>query len=599
MRSARITAVAAWVLALWTGPTVAAAPVPRAPADTVYRHGFIYTMNDRRPHEQALAVRAGRIVYVGRNAGAQSYIGTHTVVHELHGRMLMPGLIDGHMHPLAGGRSLVKCNLNYERLDVSGLQARVRACLAATRDREPDGWLEVANWFQEAMVGGTSTSKAVLDSLDTQRPILVFSSFGHTALVNSRALALAGITAETPDPVGGVIEHDSAGAPTGILQDAAFERVFDVVPKPTPEQDIAAAEAALDALRRQGVTTALDAAADEQTITAFAGAKRAGKLTARLHFAVHILPGAADSPETAIARARALANRFDAGALSPEPGLTVRNIKLFLDGVISAPALTGSMIEPYFENHGLPGHPHWVPGANRGPAVYFNPQQLAALLRVAAAADLEPHLHADGDRAVRAALDAIESLREQYPENKIRAAIAHDEIVDPADYARYRRVGAIPVLSFQWEKAAPDTVEGERDQMGPMRYRIVEPAGLLARAGAHIAFGSDWPVDPLDEWLALQIGVTRTNVPEAGEKYRWRLGEDPGLTRDQVLRAATLGAARELHQERETGSLVPGKLADFIIIDRNVLKVPAEQIAGTRVLETVVGGRTVYEAPQP
>ncbi len=581
----------------WTGG--AATAVPQPSADAVYRHGFVYTVDPQRPQAQAMAVRDGRIVYVGSDAGAQSYIGVHTAVHDLNGRMLMPGLIDGHMHPLAGGRSLAKCNLNYERLDAAGLQARVRACLAATRDREPDGWLEVANWFQEAMVGSTVTDKALLDALATQRPILVFSSFGHTALVNSRALALAGITTSTPNPVGGVIERDRAGAPSGILQDAAFEPVFAAIPNPTPEEDIAAAESALDALRRQGITTVLDAAAAEQTIAAFAGAKRAGKLTARIHFAVHILPTEAANPEAAVARARALAKRFDEGAVGPEPGLTVRNVKLFMDGVIAAPALTGAMIEPYFEDHGTSGHPHWVPGASRGPEVYFNPQQLATLLRTAAAADLEPHLHADGDRAVRAALDAIEAMRKQYPENKIRAAIAHDEIVDPADYARFRQVGAIPVLSFQWEKPAPDTVEGERDPLGPVRYRVVEPAGLLARSGASIAFGSDWPVDPLNEWLALQIGVTRTNVPEAGEQYRWRLGEDPGLTRREVLRAATLGAAHELHQERETGSLEPGKLADFIIIDRNVIKVPVEQIAGTRVLATIVGGRTVYEAVQP
>jgi predicted amidohydrolase YtcJ len=155
------------------------------------------------------------------------------------------------------------------------------------------------------------------------------------------------------------------------------------------------------------------------------------------------------------------------------------------------------------------------------------------------------------------------------------------------------------VLSFQWEKPAPDTVDGERDLLGSARYKYVEPAGFLSRAGARIAFGSDWPVDPLDEWFALKVGVTRTNSPDAGPQYRGRLSEDPGLARREVLRAITLNAAYELHQNDATGSLEVGKLADFIVLDRNFFKVPAEDIANIRVLQTVVGGRVVYDAGAP
>jgi len=580
-------------LLLWVAMTHAAG---RVPADAVYRNGYVYTADSRDSVRQAIAVRAGRLVYVGSNSGVAAFVGSHTEVHDLGGRMLMPGLTDGHMHPLAGGSALTKCNLNYERLDVATLQARIQACLDKSRDREPDGWLEVSNWFQEAMIGGTTTSHATLDALDTRRPIMVYSSFGHTVLVNSRALALANITAATPDPKGGVIERDAQGQPTGVLQDAAFEQVFAAIPKATPEQNAAAAIAALDALRRQGVTTVLDAAADETTISAFAAARQAGKLTARVHFAVLIRPPEVKDPAAAIARARDLAHRFDSGPVRPEADLTVRNIKLFLDGVIAAPAMTGAMLEPYFENRGSADRPHWVPGANRGPDVYFAAPQLAQLVTMAADAGFEPHMHADGDRAVRAGLDAIAALRRTHPADLIRAAIAHDEIVDPADFARYRAVGAIPVLSFQWEKPAPDTVEGARDYLGPARYRYVEPAGFLARQGARIAFGSDWPVDPLNEWFALKVGVTRTNAPAAGPQYAGRLSEDQGLTRRQVLRAATINAAYELHQDDQTGSLEVGKLADFIVLDRNVFEIPAEDIANVRVLRTVVGGQVVYDA---
>jgi len=155
----------------------------------------------------------------------------------------------------------------------------------------------------------------------------------------------------------------------------------------------------------------------------------------------------------------------------------------------------------------------------------------------------------------------------------------------------------IPVLSFQWEKQASDTVDNARDYMGPARYKYMEPAAFLADAGARIAYGSDWPVDPLDEWFALKVGVTRTNSPASGPKYAGRrLSEDAGLSPAQVLRAITMNSSYELHQDQATGSLEVGKFADLIVLDRNVLKIPAEEIAEVRVLQTVVGGKVVYQA---
>jgi len=203
-------------------------------------------------------------------------------------------------------------------------------------------------------------------------------------------------------------------------------------------------------------------------------------------------------------------------------------------------------------------------------------------------------MHADGDGAVHAGLDGIEALRNALPSADIRPAIAHDEIVDPVDFGRYKKLDTIPVLSFQWEKPAGDTL-GLRNYFGPARMKILEPAGLLAAAGARIAFGSDWPVDKLDEWFALKVSVTRTNSPDAPAEYRGRLGDDPGLSPAAALRAITINVAYELHQNDATGSIEVGKFADLIVLDRNPLKIPAEDIANTRVLETVVGGNVIYQ----
>jgi predicted amidohydrolase YtcJ len=501
------------------------------------------------------------------------------------------------MHPLDGGATLLKCNLNYERLTVAQLQARIQACLDATHGAEPDHWLEAVNWFREAMTpNGVATSRATLDALKTHRPIFVMSSFGHSALVNTRALELAKITAASKDPRGGHIDRDAAGVPSGILVDAAFDKVTAVIPKPTPEEDIKAAAAALEAMRTQGITSFLDAMATPPTLSAFAAVEHRQGLTARAHFAVLITPEEGRHPQRAVTAARALATQYDEGEARPLPGITVRNIKLFMDGVITAPASTGAMLRPYFRNTGTPEAPHWTAGTNRGPQVYFPPPILQAILIAAARSGLEPHMHADGDRAVRAALDGVAALRKAVPGSAIRAAIAHDEIVDPADFKRYAQLGAIPVLSFQWEKPAPDTIDGAQEYLGPERFRYIEPAGYLAAAGARIAYGSDWPVDALNEWFALKVGITRENDPAAGPKYAGRLGSDPGLTLPAALHAITTGAAYELHAEREVGSIEVGKLADFIVLDRNLFNIPPTEIAHVQVLLTVVGGRAVHAA---
>ena len=581
------------LLALLATGASAAEPLP---ADAVYQHGYVYTVDAQDSVQQALAVRQGAIVYVGGDARVKPFIGKNTHITDLHGRMLMPGLVDGHMHPLDGGAVLLNCNLNYERLTVAQMQAKIQSCLDQSKDKEPAGWLLVGNWFQEAMLpAGAVTTRLTLDALHTQRPILVTSSFGHTALVNSRALALAHITAKTPDPLGGKVRRDASGNPSGILEDAAMEAVESAVPQPTPAEDIKAAEAALDAMRAQGITTFLDAAATPRTLAAFAGAEKDGHLTARAHFAVLIRPPEGTDPVKAVAFLESMAQRYDQGDLIPEPRITVRNFKMFLDGVITAPAQTGAMLAPYFINRGTPASPKWGPGSNRGPDVYFPAPVLSALVLAAAKAGFEPHMHADGDRAVHEGLDAIQVLRKQFSGRDIRAAIAHDEIVDPTDFPRYAHLDAIPVLSMQWEKPAPDTIDNARDYLGPARFKYMEPAGVLAAAGARIAYGSDWPVDPLNEWFALKVGVTRANSPDAGPQYAGRLSEDPGLTRKEVLRAITVNSSYELHQDTKTGTLESGKLADFIVLDRNFFQISPAQIADIKVLMTVVGGRVVYE----
>ncbi|MGC4072264.1 MAG: amidohydrolase [Nibricoccus sp.] len=591
MNSLRIGRFAALVL---SAAAVSGAEENPVSAERAYVNGQVFTSDRAGTVTQAIAIRGGRIVYVGSDDGVKAYIGPETTKVDLKGRTLLPGLIDAHMHPLGAGSQLLKCSLNYESLTVVEFQKRVQTCVDQAPPGGPDDWLEIVGWFQESMrPSGVKTSRATLDALKTTRPILVRSTFGHTVLANTRALALAKMTKATPDPIGGKIWRDASGEPTGLLEDSAFTVFDSLVPKPTVEQDVQAASAALKAMNQQGVTSFLDAWARPDAMTAFSILRKTGRLTARAHFAPPIEPEENKEISAAVDRIVSFRKSFDEGPIGTEPGITIRNCKLFLDGVISAPAFTGAMLEPYRRNAGTAQHPRWVAGTSRGPDVYFSPRDLSKILIELGRAGIDPHLHADGDGAVRAALDAIESLRKTLPDSDIRPAIAHDEIVALEDFPRFKALDVTAVLSFQWGKPAGDTL-GVTDYFGPQRMKLLEPYGRLAQAGARISYGSDWPVDALDEWFALKVGVTRTNSPDVPDEYRGRLGDDPGLSRDQVLRAITINAAYQLHQDDQIGSLEVGKLADLIVLDRNFTKIPAEEIARIKVVETVVGGKVVY-----
>ncbi len=566
------------------------------PADTVLVHGYVYTVDARDSVAQAVAVRDGVIVYVGDDAGAKAFTGRRTHVVDLGGRMLMPGLIDGHMHPQSGGLRMLDCNLNYESLTIPEFQARIQACVDADTTAGPDDWLKVINWFEPGMTpDGIVLTHEALDGVRTTRPIMVHSTYGHSDLTNARGLQLAGITRDTPDPKDGVIVRDADGNPTGLLEDAAKDAVETLVPAPSRAKNLEATQKALDAMRRQGITTFLDAYTDIDTLTAYTTVSKAGELTARGHFAVLIDSVADYDADTAIAEVLREKAEFEQKPDGAKPTLRIHTAKLFLDGVINAPSFTGVMVQPYFENRGTKDAPDWRPGTSTGPQPYFTLAQLSDTLSKLAAAGIDPHMHADGDGAVREALDAITVMRKAHPEADVRPAVAHDEIVDPDDYDRYAALNALPVLSFQWEKPAVD-VAPMKDYFGPERYALIEPAGLLDLHGARIVYGSDWPVDPLNEWEALRTAVTRTATGDDAAKYPGRLGVDPGMPLKTALRAITINAAYSLHQDRTTGSIEVGKWADLIVLDRNLFAIDPQAIAGTKVLMTMVGGKVVYEA---
>jgi predicted amidohydrolase YtcJ len=569
------------------------------PADTVMRNGYVYTVDGQNSVQQAIAISGGKIVYVGSDAGVDGYIGKQTQLIDLAGRMLMPGFVDAHMHPGDGGRAMTLCDLKYQTMTRAQLQANIQACLDADKDKGPDVWLEVGSWDRMGMTGlDGDADKSTLDALKTQRPIQVRSTDFHTVLTNSRGLELAGINKSTADPEDGKYRRDSAGNPNGICEDGAAESLAAVVPPATDAEKLNQVRAALDAMRQQGITSFMDALSGPENGKAFTSLQKSGELTARALLAIKLDPAAAAAdPVKTIAEAKTLASTYDQGEVNVAPGVNMRHVKLFMDGIINAPADTGAMLTPYLHNSGTDQAPKWTPGKNLG-ELYFPPQVLNPLLLQAVKAGFDPHLHATGERAVRDALDSVAYVRQQLPSNHFRPAIAHAESVDPADYSRFKALDVTATMSFQWAQQAPSTVDGTSDHLGAARFARMEPSGSIAHAGGRVAFGSDWPVDPLDEFLALKVGVTRsgdpTNPHSYGPKYAGRLNADPALSRAEALRSITLSSAEQLKLDAVLGSVEVGKFADLIVLDKNFMQVPEEELGRNDVLLTLVGGKVVW-----
>jgi predicted amidohydrolase YtcJ len=556
-------------------------------ADLVLTGGPVYTVDRGRSVAQAVAIVGDRIAFVGSVDDVAGLIGPTTEVIQLEGRMVMPGIHDGHIHPLGGGQTLTACSLGYEPLTLDQMRDVIAACLAEEGDLEPDTWLEVGEWDYVAIKPpGTVPSKADLDVLDTARPIIVYALDGHVALANSRALTIAGVSSETPDPPDGEVVRDAAGEPTGLLLDGAIGLVTGSIPDPTLEQNAASLRAGLREMNRQGITSFLDASVGGSTLAAHGFLRDAGELTARSTTALFVSPEELADPAATLDRISSLRERYH-GA-----GLSVSAVKLFFDGVMEHPTQTAALLRPYRVNTGTRAHPHWEPGDDRGPT-YF-PRDLGVPgVTALDAAGWQVHVHAIGDRAVRSALDCFEAAKATNGTAGRRHTIAHLELVDPSDFGRFRALGVVPVMQMQWAELDSYTVDFVKPYLGARRWRWLYPTGSLTRAGAPIAGGSDWPVDPLLPLRQIEMAANR----EGDEVYPFYPGplqarERIGL--DRSIAMHTLGSARQLHQDHDTGSIEAGKLADLIVLDRDIRSVPLRKVSRTRVLLTAVGGQVVH-----
>lgn len=492
---------ASWLLPLSLAFTLALGQNASNIADTVFRNGKIYTLDAASSQAQALAVNDGVIVFTGSDDGVQSFIGSNTTVIDLDGRMAMPGLIDAHMHTGAAGEALVKCNLNYETLAIEQVLVHLQKCI----DHEPEKnneskWLDVVNFDLSGLATLSSLpSKADLDKLNTTRPVILTTTDHHTYFVNSIALEVSGINASTPNPAGGRIDRlPGSNEPSGLLQDQASTLLAG--PNPLAEAErIDGVNAALRELRQAGVTTFQEAVATPIQHNLFQQVQRSGNLSARPYFDYQVTPPATvDAVDTTIQDAIKVTTTFnEEGQVGPKPVQKWQATKLFMDGIIQAPAKTGAVLSPCLEQVG--NSSEWVVPPNATTVEpYIQLEPLAALLGQLASNSIDVQLHADGDGAVRRVLDAVEQFRENFPNlTDYKIAIAHAELSSPDDWPRFAELGVDAILSFQWAQPSSTWEPLTFNAMGPDRMQYLEAFVDIAAGGRPVIYGNDWPVRSL------------------------------------------------------------------------------------------------------
>ncbi|KAF4946106.1 hypothetical protein FSARC_14276 [Fusarium sarcochroum] len=576
------------------------------PADVVFHNGNIYTMCPSNSMVTALAVREGKIAYAGNKKSADQYIGKSTKVIDLKGRMAMPGLVDSHMHVMSGGLFLLKCDLSYQTLPIEDVLEHIQGCLDNETGKTDDDWLEVVNMDYAGLTEKSgSVGKAQLDKLKTKRPIIIRSSDYHTVLVNSRALDLSKIDENTKDPSDGkIVRVKGSQEPLGALQDGA-SALLAGPPPPSAEENLQAIRAALKLLREAGITTFQEAAANEDHHTVFTAIKKEDGLSARAYFdyrieAPNALPAVATLVDNVVKK---LTPWHDKSTIGPKPTLKWQAIKAFIDGVITYPANTAALIDPYWapvDSSEMNGT--WAPDKNSLNKPYWKPEILTKTLELLFLAGFDAQLHVDGDLAVRVGLDAAESFRKKFPHKDFRLGLAHDELSHEKDWARFAKLGVDPIVSYQWSQLSSFYIPNTFKALADYRLDNLQAWDQFEAAGRPLVYGSDWPIDPLDEFLALKVAVTRAGDPEnpnspasQGAPYDEAF-PGKGISRTSALRSITINGARFLRADKQIGSLEVGKLADIIILENNFFKVPEEKLGRQKVLLTMVGGEVLYVA---
>lgn len=532
---------------------------PTPSADLVVHRGVIHTVSERMPRASSMAVRGGRIVAIGEESAVADLTGPRTSVLDVQGRTVLPGLVDSHAHLGGLGSLLAEVSVmgapSYEAMIES---VRVRAARAPA-----GGCITGRGWDQNDWPEKSFPHHAALSAAVPDNPVAIRRVDGHAALLNRHALDLAHITHGTPDPAGGEILRDDRGEPTGVLVDNAIHLVNAVIPPLSAVQREERLLAAMREAARHGLTMVHDAGIGRENYEAYRELLKRGEFPIRV-YAMAIVPG--NLAEEILARGPESGDRF-----------TLRALAIVADGALGS---RGALLSADYTDQ--PGR--------RGLEVFpFN--SLERVAERARAGGLQVRAHAIGDLANTRTLDAFEKAFGGQPHPEVRWAIEHAQVVRPEDVRRFARLGI--VASVQATHATSSGSWAER-RLAPERIRWSFAWRQFLAAGARLANGSDFPVEGVGPLLGLYASITRRDLSGQLPAEGWRPEER--LTPEEALKSFTLWGAWLAFREAELGSLEVVKLADFVVVDRDVIAGPASEIPKARVLRTVVGGETVYAA---
>lgn len=533
-------------------------------ADLIVTNARIYTVDENRPVVDAMAVRGGRVVATGPQRAVMTFRGPGTQVLDLGGRTVIPGMIDAHVHLLNLGNSL----RNVDLVGTASYDQVIARVVARARETPAGTWILGRGWDQNDWGDTRFPTHEALSRAVPDHPVVLTRIDGHATLVNQAALRAAGVTAQTQDPSGGRIERLADGSPSGVLVDAAMGLVNRRVPPASRDQMRTAVLAAIAEMNRWGLTSVHDAGVGRAVIDVYEEVAREGRFNIRDYVMVANNDEAID---------HYLQRGPQAGLY--EGRLWIKAIKISADGALGSRG--AALIEPYTDDPRNSGLALVPPGRVRDVAVK------------ALRGGFQVNVHAIGDRANRTVLDELEQALDQVPVADHRFRIEHAQIIHPDDVPRFAQLGVIP--SMQASHQTSDMYWAV-NRLGPTRVLGAYAWRSLLNTGVIIANGSDLPVERTNPLISFMASVARQDARgwPAGGWY-----PEQRMTRDEALRSMTIWAAYAGFMEKEVGSLVPGKLADFVVLDQDIMRVPPELILSTNVVATYLGGRAVYQRPVP
>jgi predicted amidohydrolase YtcJ len=524
--------------------------------DLIVLNASVHTVDPVRPSAEALAVYGELIGHVGTNADVERLAGPFTQVIDAGGRLALPGFNDAHVHLIRGAEEIVGVDLRPSK-DEADLASRLRAHVAKLPKAR---WVTGGYWDHESWPGRSLPTRAQIDSVTPDHPVFVQRLDGHVGLANSVALELAGIGSDTQAPAGGAIVRDGDGQLTGVLKDTAMDLVTTAIPADSLDQTIEKARAALRHAASLGVTTVQDMTASANELRAYQKLRATGQLTARIY--------SIQNHDSAGLRAAGVTTGFG------DDWLRIGGVKFFADGSMGAG--TAAFFEPYTDDPGTTG------------LLIHTPDALQEAVFEADAAGFQPIVHAIGDRANALVLDIFERLQAVRGHRDRRPRIEHVQVVRAEDKARFRPLGVIASIQ---PSHCIDDMRWSEARIGRARSAVAYNVRSFVDAGARIAFGTDWFVEPLNPMLGLYASVTR-QFPDGTPVSGWFPEER--ITLAEAVEYYTLGSAYAEFADRRKGSLTQGKLADLVILSHDIFTVPPREILETHAVLTMVGGKVVY-----